>query len=351
MLDSIQPPKKVKISRMNRIRENRKTKMLVIGLIVLILIIPCFYLLKTGLAFSKIISIKNIAWERIFGTFPSSEFIPEKDEDRTNILLLGIRGEGDINGGMLSDGIMVLSLKQSTGQVALISIPRDLYLQFPGETKYEKINASYVVGIEKYDNGLDYAKKTISFVTGLYIDHAAVINFEAFKDIIDLLGGITIHLNQDFIEEKQWFCNEDGENCTPFILQAGDILLDGKTALLYSRSRFSSNDFDRARRQQQVLLALKDKFLSLNILSDPLKISGILDVLSKNIRTDVTPWQVPGLIELAKTANMNRINKIVFNNSEHGLLYETKINGLYVLLPTNGDFNEIRNVCKEIFGL
>ncbi|MBU3923242.1 LCP family protein [Patescibacteria group bacterium] len=351
MIDSIKPPKKIKVSGMRRIKENRKTKMLVIGLIILILIIPGFYLFKTGLAFSKIITIKNISWEKIFGKLPASEFVPEKDEDRINVLLLGIRGEEDINGGLLSDGIMIVSFKKSTGQVALISIPRDLYLQFPGESKYEKINAAYVVGLEKYDNGLDYAKKTISYISDLYIDYAAVINFESFKDVIDLLGGITIHLDNPFIEEKQWFCDESGENCTPFVIEAGDQVLNGEKALLYSRSRFSSNDFDRARRQQQVLLALKDKILSLGILKDPLKIGGILDVLSKNLRTDVSPWEMPGLVELAKTANMNKINKIVFESSEHGLLYETKINGIYVLLPTEGNFSKIREACKSIFEL
>jgi len=275
--------------------------------------------------------------------------VPPKDEDRINALLLGIRGEGDPDGGFLTDGIMVVSFKKSTGQIALISIPRDLYLQMPGETGYEKVNAAYVIGFKKYDNGLDYAKKTIAYITGLYIDYAAVINFDAFKDIIELLGGITIHLDEPFIEDKQWLCDEKGENCQPFRLEAGEQILNGETALLYVRSRFSSNDFDRARRQQQVLGSLKDKILSLGILADPLKISGILDVLSKNVKTDISPWEVPKLIETAKTAQTDNIIRKVFENSEQGLLYQTIINRIYVLLPTEGNFSKIRETCQTIF--
>ena len=346
-LDSIQPPKRYIRPK----RPKRKIKKWVIlVLVVIILSLPVFYIFKTGFAFSKIITIKNIAWEKIFGKPPSPEYTPLKDEDRVNALLLGFRGGDDPGVGvLLTDGIMLISFKKSTGQIALISFPRDLYLQMPGETKYEKVNAAYVIGLEKYDNGLDYAKKTIAFISGVYIDHVAAINFEAFKDIIDLLGGVTIHLDEPFIEDKQWWCDEGGENCRAFIVEAGDQTLDGETALFYARSRFSSDDFDRARRQQQVLLGLKDKILSLGVLSDPLKISGILDVLSKNVRTDVTPWQVPKLIELAKAANTDNIIRRVFENSEEGLLYQTIINGIYVLLPTEGNFNKIRETCQNIF--
>lgn len=346
VLDSIQPPKKYIKSEKPKSRIKR---WVILVLIIVILSIPAFYIFKTGFAFSKIITIKNIAWEKIFGKLPSSEYTPQKDEDRINAVLLGIRGEGDPDGGLLTDGIMVVSFKKSTGEIALISIPRDLYLQMPGETRYEKINAAYAIGLGKYDNGLDYAKKTVAYVTGLYIDYTAAINFDAFKDVIDLLGGVTIYLDKPFIEDKQWWCDENGENCRPFIVEAGTQTLDGERALLYVRSRFSSDDFDRARRQQQILLALKDKILSLGVLSDPLKISGILDVLSNNVRTDVSPWEVPKLIELAKNANADNIKRKVFENSEQGLLYQTKISGIYVLLPTEGNFSKIRETCQNIF--
>jgi LCP family protein required for cell wall assembly len=345
-LDSIQPPKKFKIIRP---RKSKFKKWLILILIIVILGLPIFYIFRTGLAFSQILTLKNISWEKIFSKWPSSEYTPPRDLNRINTLLLGIRGEGDPDGGSLTDGIMVISFNKNSGRIALISLPRDFYLQLPGETKYEKVNDAYVIGLEKYNNGLDYAKKTVAYITGLYIDYAAAINFEAFKDVIDLLGGVTIYLDKSFIEDKQWWCDAKGMNCQPFIVEAGKQTLDGERALFYVRSRFSSNDFDRARRQQQILLALKDKMLSLGVLADPIKISGILDVLSKNVKTDVTPWEVPKLLELAKNANTDNIIRKVFDNSEQSFLYEATINGIYVLLPKEGNFDKIREVCQNIF--
>jgi polyisoprenyl-teichoic acid--peptidoglycan teichoic acid transferase len=348
MLDSIQPPKKY----IPNLKNKKRVKLTVLILTIVILIIPVFYLFKTGMAFSKILTIKNIAWEKIFGgKLPSSEYTPIKDEDRINFLLLGIRGEGDPNGGLLSDGIVLVSFKKSTGQVSLISVPRDLYLQMPGEARYEKINAAYAIGLEKYKNGLDYAKKTVAYVTGQYIDYSAIINFDAFKDIIDLLGGVTISLEKPFIENKQWWCDAKGENCQPFTVDAGEQTLNGERALFYARSRFSSNDFERARRQQQILIALKNKVLALGILSDPLKIGGIIDILSKNMKTDVGPWEIPQLVDLAKDAKTDNIIERVFENTPEGLLYDTKISGIYVLLPTEGNFSKIREACQNIFNL
>jgi len=361
MLDSITPPKGFKKifkrhhSPNNEIQEEKpkkfnKKKLIIWSAIIIILLVPTFYLFKTGSAFSKIITIKNIAWEKIFGKLPNAEYTPIKDENRINFLLLGMRGEGESNvGGLLTDAIMIASIEKNTGKVALISIPRDLYLQMPGEVAYEKINTVYAIGNQKYENGLDYAKKTIAYVTGIYIDHATEINFDAFKDIIEILGGVTIYLDKPFAENRQWGCDAMGKNCIPFELSAGEHTLNGESALLYVRSRFSSSDFERVRRQQQVLMAIKDRVLSLGILSDPLKISGIIDVLSKNIRTDISPWEIPELIKLSNSVKTDNITRRVFENSPEGMLYESKINGIYVLLPTDTTFNKIREACQNIF--
>lgn len=366
ILDGIKPPGEFKQRSIKRrfFRETEKKpskktglprKYFVRGLVLVIILVliasgALFY--KVGFTFSKIINIKNIAWEKIFGDLPiSEEYMPLKDEDRVNVLLLGIGGIEHEYGGLLTDSIMIVSFKKSTGQVALISIPRDLYVQIPGESQYEKINSAYILGEQRYGNGLDYSKKTIGYITGLYIDYAIVVDFESFKEVIDALGGVNIYLDEPFIEDKQWWCDEYGSNCRPFIVEAGDQILDGETALFYIRSRFSSTDFDRARRQQQIMLAIKDKFLSLGILANPLIINDLFSAVAKNIKIDIMPWEVPGLIQLAQKANMENITRKVFDTSEEGLLYETIKNNIYVLLPKNENFEEIRGVCQQIFEL
>jgi len=329
-----------------------KKKIILFLVIILALIIFGGFFYKAGFTFSKIIEIKNITWEKIFGgELPSSEYTPPKDEDRINVLLLGMGGKEHTEGELLTDSIMVVSYKKSTGQIALISIPRDLYVQMPGENYYEKINTVYVLGERKYGNGLDYAKKTIGFITGLYIDYTAVVDFTAFKTIIDAMGRITIFLDKPFIEDKQWWCDENGENCQPFIIEAGEQTLNGETALFYVRSRFSSSDFDRARRQQQVMLAIKDKLLSLGVLANPLIINDLFDAVAAHVKIDIMPWEIPNLIKLIKKADTENIIRKVFDTSEQGLLYEAKKNGAYILLPKEGNFNKIRETCQQIFGL
>jgi len=196
---------------------------------------------------------------------------------------------------------------------------------------------------------LDYSKKTIGYITGLYIDYAAVVDFEAFKTVIDDLGGVTIHLDTSFIEDKQWWCDEKGQNCRSFIVEAGDQKLDGEKALLYVRSRFSSSDFDRARRQQQVMLAIKDKVLSLGILANPLTINNLLDAIAENVKMDIAPWEFPVLIKLANKADTAYIIRKVFDVSEEGLLSQTMKDGIYILLPADGNFSRIRETCQKIF--
>ena len=326
----------------------KKVALLVIIIMVLMIFGAFFY--KAGFTFSKIINVKNIAWEKIFGKLPiSEEYLPPKDEDRINVLLLGTGGQKHEEGSLLTDSIVIVSFKKSTGQIALTSIPRDLYVQIPGEDYYEKVNVAYVLGLEKYGNGLDYAKKTIGYITGLYIDYAVAVDFEAFKETIDILGGVTIFLDEPFIEDKQWWCDENGENCRPFIVESGDQILDGETALFYVRSRFSSSDFDRARRQQQIMLAIKDKILSLGILANPLIINELFNTVAKNVKIDIMPWELPSLIKLAQKADAENIIRKVFDISEGGLLYQTMENGIYILLPADGNFDKVRATCQKIF--
>lgn len=326
-----------------------KKKIILPIVIILVLMIFGAFFYKAGFTFSKIIIIKNIAWEKIFGKLPPAEYMPLKDEDRINVLLLGVGGAEHKEGGLLADSIMIVSLKKSTGKIALISIPRDLYVQMPGEIQYEKVNTTYVFGEQKYGNGLDYSKKTIGYITGLYIDYVIAVDFEAFKTVIDVIGGISIHLDEPFIEDKQWWCDENGENCRIFIVEAGNQVLDSKTALFYVRSRFSTDDFDRARRQQQVVLAIKDKIFSLGILANPLIVNNLFNAVAKNVRVDIMPWEIPSLIKLAQKANTVNIIRKVFDITPEGLLHETKKDGIYILLPVDGNFNKIRQACQQIF--
>lgn len=265
--------------------------------------------------------------------------------DRLNVLILGIRGADDPNGGLLTDTIMIASIEPKTEKIALISIPRDLYVDIPYQDNKNKINEAYVDGMKNSDwkNGLRYSKKAVSSVTGLDVHYAASIDFEAFKEIIDTLGGVKITLDKPFSEKNQF---EEGAIDLP----AGSQIIDGDAALLFARARFSTSDFDRAKRQQQILLAAKDKAFSLGVASNPVKIISILNSLGNHVKTDAELWEIQELASLFRKIEIKDARKKIFDTSEEGLLYASRDEkGSYILLPEGGNFDRIKEVCRDIF--
>ncbi len=271
---------------------------------------------------------------------------PLPENDRLNILLLGLRGEEDPNGGLLTDSIMVLSIKKSIGQMALISVPRDLYVTIPSTNSKEKINFAYALGFEKKGaaGALLFSKIAVSQTTGLYLDKAVSIDHVAFEEIVDILGGIDVYLDNPFSEKAQ-FAKE-----MIIDLPAGDNHLSGIQALYFVRSRFSTSDFDRARRQQKVLIAIKEKALSLGILANPVKIFQILDSLGRNVRTDMSMNDFRILISMVDNLKTRDIIHKIFDTTPEGLLYASHTDsGSYILLPQGDNFSKIQEAGRNIF--
>jgi LCP family protein required for cell wall assembly len=297
---------------------------------------------KTGFTYSQVWTDS----ENVSGLLPLSESTPQPDSSRLNVLLLGLRGEDDPNGGLLTDSLILLSIDLEKKKAAMISIPRDLYIKMPGEERKEKINFAHALGYEKKGSagGLFFSKVAVSRVTGLYIDYAISINHEAFKEIVDILGGVDIILEKPFREDSQ-FSKE-----MIIDLPAGKNHLDGAAALYFVRSRFSTSDFDRAKRQQQVLVSVKEKALSLGVLANPVKIFQILDSLGKNVRTDMPISRVAELISMIEEFSDKDIKHKVFDTAPEGFLYDSRTEtGAYILLPQGDDFSKIQNYCKNIF--
>ncbi|MFH1671752.1 MAG: LCP family protein [Candidatus Portnoybacteria bacterium] len=321
---------------------------------ILLLIVGVFslFFFKTGFTVSQV-----IGWQDGINVLPSIKKMPDlpkDDPDRINLLLLGIRGlEDPGEGKLLSDAIILVSIEN--GRAALISLPRDIYTTIYCTGEDKKINFAYAQG------GLDCAKKTVSLVSGQHIDYAVSANFEALKEAVDVIGGIDIYLTEPFEENFQWakegweenenwFVKDfDGEERWVFHVPAGENHLDGKTALYYVRSRYSTNDFDRMRRQQQALTAIKDKSLSSGVLLNPVRIYNLLDVIGENIRTDMSLSEIKNLLGLASNMDVKNIKKKVFDTSEEGLLYQTFVNEEYVLLPVGDGFSQIQEACLNIF--
>ena len=277
---------------------------------------------------------------------PSDSYqVPAKEADRLDVLLLGIRGVDDPYGGTLTDSIILASYQRSTGKSGLISIPRDLYITIPFQGVRSKINYAYALGrkLGGERDALELAKHAVQYVTGVQIDYVARADFTAFEQAVDALGGLEITLDKQFSETLQW----QGEG--GFSLPAGRQTINGQQALYFVRSRYSTSDFDRARRQQQVLVAFKDRALGLNILTNPGRLSELLTIAGDHVRTDMDFETMKGLLPIAQNANFNEVKNLVFDNRPGGWLYSTVINKQYVLLPKSGTFKEMRTDAQQIF--
>lgn len=271
--------------------------------------------------------------------------------DRINFLLMGIGGAGH-DGPLLTDTIIVASLKPSTNQVAMISIPRDLLVKFPNDT-YRKINnAVYLGGLLNYTGGGEQLlADIITDVTGLQIDYFARIDFAGFAEAIDELGGINVTVDTAFAD-YEYPTDNYGYQTISFL--AGPQMMDGDTALKFVRSRHGNNgegsDFARSARQQKVLAALRDKALSLGTLTNPVKLQRIISALSSHIKTNAELWELARLSEILKDADTEHIKTAVLDNSPEGLLkHTTGIDGAYLLEPVSGTYNEIHALARDIF--
>ncbi len=314
-------------------------------------ILLLIFLLVGGALFyktSNLISKISFSGGSIFGgLFKDMEDVKGFKEGRINILLVGMRGQNIPGGSLLADTIMVISVKNKENKVAMLSIPRDLYTEIPGKNYSRKINEANVIGEEAgRGEGLELMKATVSNVTGLPIHYAVSANFDALRDTVDVLGGINIYREQPFYEGKQFV--EGGECGGEFSLPAGDVKLDGETALCYTRARFATSDFDRAKRQQEVLLAIKEKALSVGTLSDFGKLNNLISVMGNNIRTDMRSWEMQKLFGVLKGLDDPEIYRKVFSTAEDGLLYSTN-NGSYILLPVGENYEKIHQACANIF--
>ncbi len=270
--------------------------------------------------------------------------------DRINILLLGMGGPGH-NGPFLTDTIIIASIKPSTGQIAMISIPRDLGVEMPGYG-LQKINHASAYGEAKQvGSGAEASAKIIEDTFDIKIPYYARVDFAAFEEIIDAVGGIKIDVERSFMDKEFPAPNDEYQALT---FTKGAQTMDGERALQFARSRHGDNgegsDFARAARQQKVLLSLKEKILSFQTLANPIRISKIINSLGNHITTNIELSQIIALLKIGRSADMSKIISLVFDENEDGYLTSGYTeDGNYILSPKNGNFKEINSAIKNIF--
>lgn len=194
--------------------------------------------------------------------------LPPPATERLTVLLMGIDRRDGEEGPWRTDSMIVISIDPQSDSVAMLSVPRDLYLTMPnhgfGEF-HDRINQAFFHGdrFEYPGGGAALAMQTIRRNFGIYVDRYLVIDFNGFERIVDEIGGVKIDVPELLIDH-QYPTEDYGYMTVRF--EPGLQTMDGRRTLIYSRTRKSTSDFARAERQQQVILAIRDKVLSLDII-------------------------------------------------------------------------------------
>lgn len=289
--------------------------------------------------------------------------VPLKNDDgRVNILVAGNSADdAGHNGGNLTDSIMVLSVNTKNNTAMMLSIPRDLWVDIPG-AGYSKINTAYTSG------GMDTLQSVIEDKLDLPIHYQVLVNYSAFRDLVNALGNISITIESDD-PRGIYDSNIDytTRNCCALAKYPnGPVTLNGKQALNLARARgdpnpygipygYAQSDFTRTMYQRKMLIAVKDKASQSSVIANPFKVAGLVDAVGKNVKTNLQVNEIETLytymkkIDDAKIDSYN-INTLKGENTTMLTSY-TSPSGQSALVPAAGidDYSDIRRQIQKLF--
>lgn len=245
-------------------------------------------------------------------TTVSGPLLPNR---RFNVLLLG--SDNDLKftaNAVLTQSMILVSIDPNTGDVAMISIPRDFWVPI-ASYGYQKIDVAYEVG------GIGLARATVQQLFGVHVDYYAWVGLDGLVQVIDTLGGVDVTVQHPILDEMypDDLNSEDPYAFFRLYLPAGPQHLDGTTALEYVRSRHGDlqSDFGRSARQQQVLLAIKSRVQTLSIIS---QVPQLVGDLQGSVKTDLSPAAVLQLAALARKVPPQTIHQQVLSAPDYATL-------------------------------
>ncbi len=255
--------------------------------------------------------------------------------DLINILLLGHDGELSDDGFIRTDTMIIVSINRTTGTVAMLSLPRDLFVYVPGWAM-QRINLAYIYGERGGfpDGGFGLMRQTLFYNFGLNVHYYAMVNLSGFRGIIDGLGGVEVMVDcaiEDLpligaeVPRGAYRVNDDGY----YVLPVGVYTMNGGEALWYARSRHNSTDFDRGRRQQQLLRAVWRKARDTGLLAN---IVPLWSQAMEFVETNLAFEDVLGLVPLALSIDSAQIQQYRLVRTYHTTPWQPP-DGSYVQIP------------------
>jgi len=275
----------------------------------------------------------------------SIEIRPWDGQSRFTMIMVGLdRRPGETGIAYRTDTMMLVSIDPATGSIGVLSIPRDLYVQVPGYAELQRINSPMVLGeYQRPGYGSTLMMQTVQLNLGIRVNDFMAVDFKAFIDIVDAIGGITVETDY-VINDAQYPDMNYGYD--PFYLPAGVHNLGGYDALRFARTRHGSSDIQRAERQQQVIYAVRDRVLDLDMVPQLLiQAPTLWSSLSENIYTGLSLEQIIQLGLFAKDIPLDNIDMGVIDYQY--LQSYTTPDGASVLIPNR---SRLGSLMVNVFG-
>lgn len=259
---------------------------------------------------------------------------------RRTILVMGLdkrASDGDI--ASRTDTMFVMMIDPVSDTARGLALPRDLYVQIPiddtpGNYIEDRINTAYAYG-ENGDwpngGGIGAVRRTVENLLGIELDHHVIIDFEGFREVVNLLGGIDVEVPEPGVNDPEYSETELPGDFYPCVFEPGTYHMDGSQALCYARVRRNSDDLDRINRQQRVILSMISKAAELNFLHSPQALVNLWREYKNTIQTDVSDLQAPGYAEMAASIDESSLSFLTL-----GIVATpfTTAEGAQVLLPS-----------------
>jgi polyisoprenyl-teichoic acid--peptidoglycan teichoic acid transferase len=290
----------------------------------------------------------------LFNTNIKPEQLKGEGDGRVNILLVGIGG-GDHDGANLTDSMVIASIDPVAKDITMLSVPRDLYVKVPDYWSM-KINATYVSAYDRaLENGLKddkaqaagFAKleEVITSYIGVPIHYHALVNFQAFQQGVDAVGGIDINVKEDLYDDL--LAGDNFNN--PWIARKGQTHFDGRVGLLYAQSRHTSSDFARGERQREVLVALKEKVLATGTFSNPSRVTKLIDALGNNVTTNASLGELLRMYDVTKDIPSSSIASIGLTDEPNVLITTGQVDDQSIVLPVAGinNYDDIKTFVRS----
>ncbi|MCX7683240.1 MAG: LCP family protein [Anaerolineae bacterium] len=275
-------------------------------------------------------------------TQPTPVPTPQAHSKPVTLLLLGVDWRGPGSELQNTDTLMLFYLDQEARRIVILSIPRDLYVDIPGHGQ-GRINTAYALGERDGTGGLALACQTVSATLGIPVQHAVLVDFNAFITLVDAIGGVEVDVPYPIADPHY---PDSGTGYDPFYLPAGKQHLDGATALKYARTRATSGgDFDRTARQRQLVLAARDRVLQLDLLPSLInRAPQIWSTLNNAVETNLPLAELAELATAAAQVPSDRITSAAIDQSCTHVWITP--DGAHVLLP---DREAIRILVNHLF--